>query len=84
MKVTDLREIDCPGHTAREVCENLSASGHKATRISSPVGMKEGILECRLVDGKWHYYVAAEWVQRPNADLGVIDFKIYAQPGEAK
>ncbi len=74
MLLSDLQETNDPGYSAREIFEGLIALGHTRTRVAGPRG---SILECRVIDGKPRYFVAAE-----QAPKGVSEFKMYAEPEE--
>ena len=78
--VKELKETKAPGAATQELCEGLGKLGHNATRTAGPNG---SILECRLVNGTWHYFIAGEFVQVPNQpDPGLKEFVMYAEPGE--
>ena len=78
--MTKLREIAYSKESSTGMLmAELQKRGHSATRFD---GMGGTIIEARLIDGKWHYFVAAELVKKEGQnDPAVKEFKMYAEPG---
>jgi hypothetical protein len=67
------------GSVVGQLCASLAEKGQKATRVYSQFKA----IDCRLVGGEWHYYVASEDmdVKQPDGKIQKV-CTVYAEPGQ--